>query len=246
MWHLLLAEAVAAPTFVAAPRVASVAGKAWRAATACAGWEAAAFERVEIVVGAVPDGFHGRALVKGPTVRTVKDGDGNVVSREVVDEGGIYRIELADDTPRTLAHEVAHAWTHEGPTALVEGATELLADCVSERLPRVVPARPSGADPRLETLEDLRGWTYDSPARSAAYLASARLLRLAAEVIPRERLWREAWTWASFLDALGQAGPKGEALRAAVEGGPEGQRSALADLDGDGVPELQEAWAAEP
>ncbi|MFZ5476029.1 MAG: hypothetical protein ACOZNI_04580 [Myxococcota bacterium] len=233
------------PTFVAeeAPAVARLAERAWAAATECAGWEAHAYRRVVISFGDVKGGFHGRAHTAGRTTRFWKDHEGRVVREEVVDPGGLFLIELEDPSPRTVAHEVAHAWVHGGPPALVEGATDLLADCVAERDPARFPASARPGD--LAGLVDLRAWGNETEAlggRVAGYAAAQRLFRLTARLAPREHLWRSEWTWDAYFELLSHRGERGAMLRAAIEGGVETQRAALADLDRDGRLGMEEAW----
>lgn len=244
MWLVLARLAVAAPSFVTTtdPRVAVLAAKAWVAATACAGREAPARDRVSIEIGDPGGGFVGRASTKGRRERVWRDGAGEVVRTEVLDEGGLERIVVRDTDARTVAHEVAHAWVPSGPPALVEGATDLLADCIAERARRTfaTPPRPVGG---LEALVDLRTWTNpdgDGPERAAGYAASARLMRGVAELVPRERLWRERWTWDDLRALLLAAPPPGPAMWEALEGGVEAQRELLGDVDADGLDGLTE------
>lgn len=244
MWLVLARLAVSAPSFVSTtePRLAILAAKAWVAATACAGREAQARERVAIEIGAPGGGFAGRAHVSGGEIRTWHDADGNLVRTEVLDEGGLVRIVVRDADARTVAHEVAHAWVPSGPPGLVEGATDLLADCIAEREPRLFPTRPRPVGD-LEALVDLRAWTNPDGGgseRDAGYAAAARLMRAMATVVPRERLWREGWTWAEARSLLEAAPDPGPALWAAIAAGVEGQREALGDLDRDGLDGLTE------
>ncbi len=238
---LLVSAALAAPTFVADDvRLERLADTAWAAATACVGHEAPARERVEIVVGPVRGGFGGRAFVDGWVGRRTYDREGRVLTETLSDAGGLARIELAAPRPRSVAHEVAHAWVHGGPSALVEGATNLLADCIARRAPRQFGWAVGGDT--LDGLEDLRSWRNADDAspstRIAGYAASSALMRAAARVVPESVLWRSDWTWSAFADVLRGAGDT--VVLPIVEGGVASQLAALADLDGDGMSALEE------
>ncbi len=104
------------PTFIAEQHEhKSLAAAAWRQATLCAGWEAKSHARVAIHQGLIHGGYTGGALL---------------------DDDGLYIIQLKPDaSPRTLVHEVTHAWARFGPAALTEGRADLLADCIVRRLP---------------------------------------------------------------------------------------------------------------
>lgn len=240
---LLLTPALAAPTFLAEPEIAALASASWRAATACAGREAPAHREVRVTVGVVAGGFNGRAHSDLARRTVWRDGQGAVLRTETSGEEGLYWIELDRPLPRTIAHEVAHAWVNGGPPALVEGATDLLADCIAERLPDRVPRfRPSASDPSI--LVDLRTWTNSDEAgdeRTVAYDASARLMRVVAELVPREQLWRSGWTWDEFDRLL--VGPRGDAVADMLAAGAEAQRRMLRDIDGDGLDGLTELAA---
>ena len=232
----LIPTALAAPKFLSPdPALARLADAAWAAATACIGFEAAAHSRVRIEVGPVRGGFGGRAHSDG----VVNDASGRDGASSK-GEAGLYLIELSSPRPRTLAHEVAHAWVSGGPPALVEGAADLLADCIVGLAPLQF-----GWDMRSDTLEglvDLRAWANEDDAnpseRSAGYAAAHRLMRAAARVVPEGKLWRSAWTWDEFASLLKDAGDA--AVIPAVEGGVMSQRAALVDQDGDGLSLVEE------
>jgi hypothetical protein len=195
---------------------------------------------VEIVVGPVRGGFAGRAHVDRWVGRRTYDREGRVLVDTLSDAGGLTRIELAAPRPRLVAHEVAHAWVHGGPSALVEGATNLLADCVARSAPRQFGWDVGGNT--LEGLEDLRSWRNADDAaastRSAGYAASHGLMRAAARLVPERTLWRADWTWGAFADVLREAGDT--VVLPVVEGGVASQLAALADADGDGLSALEE------
>lgn len=211
------------------PEDARLAAQAWKAAESCAGRPGRAHERVEVVRGAVRHGFLGLALH---------------------DEQGLYRIELAAEEQRlaeVIVHEVAHAWIHEGPPALREGRTELLADCIAARHPGLASLQwDDGRD--LDNLPDLRTWSNQAdhgPAvladqRTDAYLGAARLLRTAALLVDEKALFADpALDWSGFAALLAHA-PEGRLVLDVLEGGADLQREALADTDVDGLPTLAE------
>lgn len=210
------------PDFVAEdPRVERLAQEAWRHATACAGREAPAEDLVPVLVADPGGDFAGTALTRG---------------------GRLASIRVREPTPRTLAHEVAHAWVHGGPPALVEGATDLLAACIAQRAPEVFPAEPDEAV--LLYLEDLRTWSNparQAPARRAGYAASRRMFQVLTRAVPAHDLWRSDWTWEAFDALLAEAGPTGEAVRGVLDAGVAAQRAAFGDPDGDGRWSLEEA-----
>ena len=236
---ILVATAHAAPTFVseADPQSAELAAIAWEAAIACTGREAGATQRVVLSNGPVGDGYTGRSHTFFGGRFTV-DSSGEGYSFEASRK--TFMLEIGEGRPRTIAHEVAHAWVTGGPPGLVEGATDLLADCIAEQAPERFPKR--GERPvALKNLEDLRTWQNQSCLRDACgpgYFVSAALMREAAKIVPRTSLWRLDWTWDAFHQLLDEAG--GQVLWAVVEGGLATQRAAFEDLDGDGLTRLQE------
>ncbi len=229
---LLLEPAVAAPRFLGEPFDVAIATTAWENAAACTGREGRATKEVEIRYRTIPGGYLGVAHT---------DPDGT-----------LFRIDLNTDPERhreVLVHEVAHAWVSEGPVALVEGAAELLADCIVSRTPGLAPLQyDDGRD--LSGLPDLQAWAAPSEKeteplgaiRTDAYLGAARLMRTAELVVPPGALWPEGGLdWSEFEALLVQAGPRGAPLLEALQGGAEAQRAALRDADLDGVPALAEA-----
>lgn len=226
--------AAAEPVFVGAPDDVLVARRAWRAATACAGREGRAAPSVELVRKTNPLDYLGVARTD--------------------ERGALWRIDLNTDDDRhreVVVHEVTHAWVSEGPVALVEGSAELLADCVVRRDPGLAPLQfDDGRD--LAGLPDLVGWhkpDADAPTelhafRSDAYVGAARLLRTVASVVGPEVLWQgQALSWDDLRARIAdQGGPRGAELLAALEGGADTQRAALADGDRDGLTALQERW----
>lgn len=219
------------PNFVADhPADARLARKAWAAATACTGWSADAHEAVELRRLPPVGGFDGRAYI---------------------DADGLHRVEISGRHPeRSVLHEIAHAWARRGPSALNEGRTDLLADCIALRL-----TDPNLLDPDdgrdLVALPDLRRWTNPRTHegsglldgdREDAYLGSARLMRVVAAVVPERSLWPEdgALRWRELEGLLVRAGPKGAIVWDVLQGGLERQRPALSDEDRDGQPWLAE------
>ncbi|MFN7145644.1 MAG: hypothetical protein ACK4YP_17845, partial [Myxococcota bacterium] len=169
---------------------------------------------------------------------------GTVTRTQAMEGRGLHHIQLAAGTwkPATVAHEVAHAWSYRGPSALVEGATTLLEACISRRDPARFPADPPRTD-GLATLVDLREWTNgdaDRVSRSAGYTASERMFAMLAEVVPERDLWRSEWTWESFDAVLAEAGRTGDLLRSSLAGGVVTQRVILRDIDEDGILGLRE------
>ncbi|MCB9679309.1 MAG: hypothetical protein H6737_29665 [Alphaproteobacteria bacterium] len=226
---LLVTVALGAPQFVAAEPVdAEVARGAWDAAVACTGWEPEAADEVRIERGNVPKGFLGLASTD--------------------ERGRLYRIELDATDGRSsevIVHEVAHAWVSEGPTALVEGRAELLADCMVHERPGLAPLQwDDGRE--LVSMPDLRSWraaddhgpSVNPLMRTDAYLGAARLVRLASLVLPDGALWPEADNidWIDLDAMLADAGQPGELLRDVLRATPEVQRKALSDRDQDGLP----------
>ena len=224
----IASPAWAAPTFVAdVAEDAVVAQRAWGAAVECAGWEAESHAEVRIERGNVPRNFRGLASA---------------------DDQGLYRIELdADDAhlDEVIVHEVAHAWVKSGPTALVEGRAELLADCMVRRAPGLAPLQwDDGRE--LVALPDLRAWRANDDhgpsvnplMRTDAYLGAARLVRLASLVLPEGALWPEKDNvdWIDLDQQLSEAGQPGEALREVLRAPASVQAVALSDTDQDGLP----------
>lgn len=230
-WWMAL-SALAAPRFTGAPEDVRLADLAWEAAARCAGREGSAAETVEIV-------------------RKTVIGDYLGVARTDT-EGRLYRIELNTDESRrreVLTHEITHAWISEGPVALVEGAAELLADCMSASQHGLAPLQfDDGRD--LAALPDLLAW--DKPVegqtselhavRTDGYVGAARLMRTVAQIVPPSHLFVSSrLAWSSLYEALEAAGPSGIALREALESGPDAQRRALADADRDGLTAIAES-----
>jgi len=207
----------------------AIARIAWEAAIECTGRVGDAHDQIELNRRGVPHGYLGMAWW---------------------DADGVYRIDL-DPSPgrleEVIVHEIAHAWVREGPPALVEGRTELLADCIVSR--RMGLAALQWDDGRaLDHLPDLRTWdnTDDhGPARTAyertdAYLGAARLVRVAAMIADPKALWNlEPMDWADFRQIV-SARPDGAMLLATLDQGRDAQRSALSDADLDGLTALAE------
>ena len=180
MLTLTVLNALAGPTFVAdEPADALLAARAWEAGVACAGREPIAAAEVRITRSVIPGGWLGRAHV---------------------DDGGVLRrIDVSAPAERVgevIVHEVAHAWVSDGDLALVEGAAELLADCIVGREPGIATLQfDDGRD--LVAMTDLRAWAIAvegkplamDGARTDAYLGAARLLRTASDVIGTGALW---------------------------------------------------------
>ncbi|MCB9691331.1 MAG: hypothetical protein H6736_05885 [Alphaproteobacteria bacterium] len=226
-----LSLALAAPQFVGSSADVRVAERAWSAAETCTGWSGRAHPVVKIERGLVRHGFRGLASA---------------------DDVGMYRIELDADDPElaeVIVHEVAHAWVSEGPTALVEGRAELLADCIVHHAPGIAPLQwDDGRE--LPNLPDLRGWdagdglgpSVNPLQRTDAYVGAARLVRLAGLVLPEGALWPEedGLDWLDLDALLAEAGSPAQPLRDLLRApGPEMGR-ALSDRDHDGLPELGE------
>lgn len=229
VWGAL--TAVAAPRFTGEAADVAVARSAWHAAEWCTGREGRADREVEIRHRTIPGGYLGVAHTRP--------------------DGALYRIDLNTEPERrreVLVHEVAHAWVSQGPIALVEGAAELLSDCMVAQTPGL--ATPQFDDGRsLAALRDLRAWvppgdhaTYELGAtRTDSYIGAARLMRVLALVVPQSSLWPEGGlTWERLDTLLASAGEKGARVAAMLSGGAEAQRAALADADLDGVPALAE------
>jgi len=234
MMVLLPQIAWATPVFSGPPDDAARAARAWSAAEACTGRPGVAAPEIEIRHRTIPGGFLGVA-------HTTPDGQ---LERIDLDRASGHHREV-------LVHEVAHAWVSSGPLALVEGSAELLADCIVAHDPGLATLQfDDGRD--LNGLPDLRTWSPPDQhepeslgaIRTDAYIGASRLLRTAAEVLPDESLWPvDGHSWAAFDAALTAAGPKGQAVLEALDGGAPAQREALADPDLDGVPTLAERLA---
>lgn len=213
------------PAFHGDAEQVALAEAAWTAATACAGREAQANERVALV----------------PV------GEAEWTAHAVIDAGGLAAVQLTPAADaRSLVHELAHAWVDGGPAALREGRANLLADCIAGSVPGV-GLRTGSWSP--SAIPDLRSWEHregqDADVRAAAYGASAALLRAAARVVPREALFRTSYLgWAGFEELLVDAGPAAEPVLAVLRGGSAAQRRALRDDDGDGVTDLEAAVGA--
>lgn len=224
--------ALAAPHFLGSPADVAVARAAWDAAEVCTGRPGRATREVELRYRTIPGGYLGVAHTNP--------------------EGLLFRIDLNTDPERhreVLVHEVAHAWVSEGPIALVEGAAELLGDCMVTRTPGLATLQFDDGR-QLSGLSDLRQWSPPGTQhteslgtiRTDAYIGAARLLRTAALVLSPEALWpEEGLSWDRFEAQLHSAGPDGQRLLEALRGGAVTQRQALADHDLDGVPALAEA-----
>ncbi|MEN0061465.1 MAG: hypothetical protein AAGA48_04895 [Myxococcota bacterium] len=232
---MLLPQIVlATPAFHGPPDDVARATRAWEAAKVCSGREGYAARDVEIRHRTIPGGFLGIAHTTS---------DGELVRIDLDKTSGHYR--------EVLVHEVAHAWVSDGPLALVEGAAELLADCIVAQDPGLATLQyDDGRD--LTGLPDLRTWAPPDQhepeslgaIRTDAYIGASRLLRTVAEVLDQSQLWpAEGLSWTNFEAALNAAGPRGQAILAALHGGPVAQREALSDPDLDGVPTLAETLA---
>jgi len=213
------------------PADAVVAERAWHAAEACTGRTAPSLPTVRITRSVIPGGWLGRAHVH---------------------DDGLERIDVSAPAQRVgevIVHEVAHAWVAEGEQALVEGAAELLADCIVAHAPGLAPLQfDDGRD--LVALTDLREWGIAAEgrplamdgARTDAYLGASRLLRTAALVIGEELLWQgNELTWAALEEQLLSTGDRGRPVLDVVRGGPAEQRQALRDRDLDGLTDLAES-----
>lgn len=231
MLVLLTAAALGAPVFVSDDAADAVLAKAaWQAATQCAGWEAEAHERVRIERRALQKDYLGLATN---------------------DEAGLVSIQLdPDGKPEVLLHEIAHAWVNKGPTALVEGRAELLADCMVHRDPALGTLQwDDGRE--LTALPSLKQWdsqedhgpTVNPLLRTDAYLGAARLVRLASMVLPERALWPadDDVTWESLEAMLTEVGSVGQPIIAVLNADVPFQQGALADRDRDGLVDLGEA-----
>ncbi|MCB9764716.1 MAG: hypothetical protein H6739_33380 [Alphaproteobacteria bacterium] len=226
---LLLAPALAAPRFVADTEGdAELAEAVWQAAVYCTA----------------------RAPRTHDTVTIARDLDPTrLAGRMDYDADGLFHISLRPgSSPYVLAHEVAHAWVHDGPPALVEGRTEALNLCVVENLPDRIPW-VDGLQTDLERMPDLRTWVDPEPSSRGYDVvgqgleAAARLFRALTRVLPREQLWSDRYVaWAPLEEDLLALGPQGERVVDALRGGAEAQRQLLIDPDHDGAINLVEAW----
>ena len=218
------------PHFEAAERSdAGTALIAWQAAAECTGRVGIAHATITLERRPIQGGFLGLAHW---------------------DAEGVYLIEL-DAKPERMAevivHEVAHAWIQAGPPTLVEGRTELLADCIVDKRPGL--ANLQWDDGRtLHRMPDLLSWNNMedhgpallADARTDAYLGAARMVRVASLLLPEGALWNaEPMTWESFRAALATV-DHGDRLLKILDGGAEAQRTALEDADLDGLPLLAE------
>jgi hypothetical protein len=218
------------PTFKAQnPQDAAIARIAWEAGVECTGRQGQAHRVIELQRRTIADGYLGFAYW---------------------DEQGVHRIDIDPKPGRmeeVIVHEIAHAWVHKGPTTLVEGRTELLADCmVRKRTGLAALQWDDGSD--LGNLPDLRDWDNHkdhgpariADARTDAYLGAARLVRTAAMLVDERLLWASnEMDFAGFADIVREA-EGGALLLAAVDGGADTQRRALSDSDLDGLPAVAE------
>jgi hypothetical protein len=220
------------------PQDVALATLAWTAGVACTGYDGRAHPTVMIVRQRLPDGFLGMATI---------------------DDEGLARIEL-DATHHRLAevivHEVAHGWAAKGPSALREGRTELLADCIAQQIPGFVPLQWDDGR-TLVALPDLREWRneYDhGPAmrmdvRTDAYIGAARLFRTAALWVDPRLFWPEDGElgWSRFFEILAESGSETQSLLRELEGGAVSQRVMLGDGDRDGLCDFAERmWDTNP
>lgn len=225
LWSMI-GIAVAGPTFEGTPDDVRLANLAWEAGIECTGRTP---ETAPVV----------------PIARVASSGRG-VAGRAFSSSGRLHRIQLRmDAAPGTLAHEVGHAWFNGGASAITEGRTELLAECMADRVPDAFPFYQS--DTYVDQyLPDLRTWPGlrdgDDPAAvSAAYGGSWRLFRLLRELFEPNVLWGEQFgTWEGLESALTEQGPMGKRVLDMLEGGAATQRLALGDPDRDGIPSLRE------
>ncbi len=216
------------------PQGIALAQAAWEAGVDCTGWVPKHKALVRFQVGEVSGGFAGRAYVGS---------------------AGLERIKVKPGwRPRTIFHEVAHAWVHGGPSALAEGRTNLLADCMVTR-----------AEPHedLDIRRDRGQWLADMPSlrdwgnaddvrsgeRTDGYTAASRYAQALAEFLPHGTLWpgHQLRSWGDLDLLLAGRGPEVDRLLALLDEEPARQRLALTDLDGDGlVTVLEELWGLDP
>lgn len=229
---LLAGLAMAAPEFQGSSQEVAVTRAAWEAAEACTGREGRARDLVELRHRSIPGGY----LAVAHADHALR----------------LFRIDLDVSSSRrreALVHEVAHAWVSRGPLALMEGSAMLLAECMSTRSPGLAQLQfDDGRD--LSGLGDLREWRVPGERepealgsiRTDAYVGASRLLRTAALVVDDPRVfWPEGGlSWDDFESLMSEAGPYGQELVDALEGGRWSQRASLADRDGDGLTALAE------
>lgn len=234
VWLATASALAASPTFRADVAIdAEVATRAWVAAEACTGRTARSAPEIEITRSVIPGGWLGRAHVH---------------------DQGLERLDVSAPAQRVnevIVHEIAHAWVARGDQALVEGAAELLADCIVANDPGLAPLQfDDGRD--LVALTDLRTWGIAEEgkplamdgARTDAYLGASRLLRTATHVLAEPLLWQaEELTWAALEGWLEAEGAAAAPVLDVVRSGPVQQREALRDRDLDGVTDLAEALA---
>jgi hypothetical protein len=180
MLPLLTTLALASPEFRAPThQLEALARRGWVSAEACSGREADAASTVPIELGALPQGFAGRAELV----------DGQLAS---------IRVASTSIEPLELFHELAHAWAGTGPVPLVEGRVGVLADCMAER----EQARTWHDDGRsLRFMSGLTRWSAGSPHELAdSYTAAYRWFgALNAEVALEELVPEQAWSsWTAF------------------------------------------------
>ena len=209
---------------------AKTASIAWEAAAECTGRPGKAHNEVTLE----------RGMVRGDYIGIAHH-----------DQDGLFHIELDATEERlteVIVHEVAHAWVSAGPTALKEGRTELLADCVVTRRPGLAPLQWDDGH-ELHSMPDLKSWSnqadhgpsVSADVRTDAYLGAARLVRTAALLIPEQAWWPDKKVgWADFKELLELAGDDGKKVIDLFEAPVEEQRRALADLDLDGLPQVAE------
>lgn len=214
-----------------AATAADVARRAWLAGVACTGWAPAAAPVVRLGNATDLAGFDGRAHLT---------------------DAGLVRIELLPTATRsTLVHEIGHAWFHgeeATPPALVEGRTDVLADCMVAADGTLGPRRDKFAGP-LDRMPDLVAWTNpdgaDPALREAAYRGAYRVMRAAAAIVPPDVFWHAdaLRTWDDLFDRLDAAGPIGAELAGALDRGAASQRVVLGDADIDGRSRVEEQLA---
>jgi len=163
----------AAPQFDSADGdVGALADRIWQAGVACTGWE--------------PD---------HPDAVTIDQADlGWAAGEAVLDRRGLRSIRLDPGhgpwaREGALPHEVAHAWSYSHTSAVSEGVTQVLAECIARRLGLHAGTGPSIGEQPI----DLRVWTpaAASPSeRDAGYELARRLLARARLLLfGPEALW---------------------------------------------------------
>ncbi|MEM6930368.1 MAG: hypothetical protein AAF602_25750 [Myxococcota bacterium] len=224
MLALLASAAFATPTFTGDAADVALANRLWTAGVICAGG------RVPRTASVVP--IERREVLEGYS-GMARSG-----------EDGLERIALNPDASSiVLAHEIGHAWFHDGPTAINEGRAEVFAECVAKEAPEDVRFY-RGESLIPGSLSDLLAWgevgsVEDRKELSALYSASWRLFRVLEIVIDRRTLWTVN-SWGALDAELSRLGATGRPIRAALAGGAETQRQALRDDDLDGVVNLHE------